>query len=571
MGIADLHNYQGSSKTPSPVGAHKPRPLPTGLGAIAFLALTFMTTPATVLAHSGHGEHFQAGSEATEAADSIQVDAQTAKRIGIKVEPVTRKRLAVGIKTTGQIETLPNQKVEVTSPLSQATVVELLVEPGAFVEAGQRVAVLAAPDLVELRVESQEKRAEGEADLQQAQADLKLAQQNLERQQQIAAANIEQARTELKVAQEQYDRDRDLVSAGALPRREMLESQAHLAEGKAQLTASASRQEVLEAQTQLKRARSAVEVAQTRIRLSNATYQTRLQQLGTKANAKGLVTVTAPISGRIADRKATLGQSFEDAGGKLMTIVNDRRVFAIANIYEKDLDKINPGQQVSVKIASQQGSTFTGRITTIGSIVEGETRVVPVKAEVDNSSRALKPGMFAEIAVLTDQTPKAILAIPSSAVVEANGKQIVYIQNGNTFQPAEVTLGQISGEMVEVKSGLFEGDLVVTQRAPQLYAQSLRVGSSPKAGEKNEASPQTAAKAKTNIPMSWWLIGAVGGAGIAGAAFVAGTLWSNRRTGQQAITSVACADNHPGDRVSVTDFRAGMPSVNESSQARSKK
>ncbi len=567
MGIPDLHIYRGSSKTPSP--------LATGLGAIAFLTLTFMTTPATVLAHSGHGEHFQAGSEATEAAGSIQVDAQTAKRIGIKVEPVNRQRLAVGIKTTGQIETLPNQKVEVTSPLSQATVVELLVEPGAFVKAGQRVAVLAAPDLVELRVESQEKRAEGEADLQQAQADLKLAQQNLERQQQIAAANIEQARTELKVAQEQYDRDRDLVSAGALPRREMLESQAHLAQGKAQLTASASRQEVLEAQAQLKRARSAVEVAQTRIRLSNATYQARLQQLGTKANAKGLVTVTAPISGRITDREATLGQSFEDAGGKLMTIVNDRRVFAIANIYEKDLDKINPGQQVSVKIASQQGSTFTGRITTIGSIVEGETRVVPVKAEVDNSSRALKPGMFAEIAVLTHQTPKAVLAIPSSAVVEANGKQIVYIQNGNAFQPAEVTLGQISGDTIEVKSGLFEGDLVVTQRAPQLYAQSLRVGSNPKAGEKNLAPPQTAT-AKTNIPMSWWLIGAVGGAGIAGAAFMAGTLWSNRRTplsgGNEgdAIASAVGADNER-DRVSITDFRAGMPSVNESSQARSKK
>jgi len=53
-----------------------------------------------------------------------------------------------------------------------------------------------------------------------------------------------------------------------------------------------------------------------------------------KANAKGLVTVTAPISGRVADREVTLGQSFEDAGGKLMTIVNDK-VFATANIYEK--------------------------------------------------------------------------------------------------------------------------------------------------------------------------------------------------------------------------------------------
>jgi len=38
-------------------------------------------------------------------------------------------------------------------------------------------------------------------------------------------------------------------------------------------------------------------------------------------------TVSAPISGRVADREVTLGQSFEDAGGKLMTIVNDSQVF----------------------------------------------------------------------------------------------------------------------------------------------------------------------------------------------------------------------------------------------------
>ena len=62
------------------------------------------------------------------------------------------------------------------------------MKPGSSVKAGQAAAVLAAPDLVELRVNSQEKQA-------QAQADLKLAQQNLERQRQIAGAEIAQART----------------------------------------------------------------------------------------------------------------------------------------------------------------------------------------------------------------------------------------------------------------------------------------------------------------------------------------------------------------------------------------
>jgi membrane fusion protein, heavy metal efflux system len=257
-----------------------------------------------------------------------------------------------------------------------------------------------------------------------------------------------------------------------------------------------------------------------------------LQQLGNRANDKGLVTVAAPISGKVADREVTLGQSFEDAGGKLMTIVNDSRVYAAANIYEKDLDKVQTGQRVNLKVASLPNRTFTGRITTIASVVEGETRVVPVKAEIDNPGSVLKPGMFAELEVLTDQTSAATLAIPKSAVVEANNKQLVFVQNGNAFQPAEVTLGQTSGDMVEVKSGLFEEDLIVTQRAPQLYAQSLRSGSKAKDEEhKEEGDAHTEeTEAKTNsLPIPLWLLGAGGGVAIATLAFVAGNFWSSRR------------------------------------------
>ncbi|PSB32503.1 efflux RND transporter periplasmic adaptor subunit, partial [Chlorogloea sp. CCALA 695] len=455
-----------------------------------------------------------------------------------KVEPVKQTTLLVGIKTTGQIETLPSKKVEVTAPIP-GTVVELLVEPGAAVKKGQPVAVLSSPELVELRVQSQEKQAEAKADLQQAQADLNLAKQNLQRQRQIAIAEIEQTRTELKVAQEQYDRDRDLVNVGALPRREMLESQAHLAEGKAQLSKANSRREVLEAEAQLKRAQSSVEVANSRISLSHAAYQMRLKQLGNRANEKGLVVVSAAISGIVSDRTVSLGQSFQDAGGKLMTVVNDNQVFATANIYEKDLNQIALGQKVNVKVDSLRDSasapgnglrTFSGQITRIGSVVESETRIIPVQAQLDNSDRQLKPGMFAQLEVLTNQTPTAILAIPSNAVVEAKGKQLIYIQNGDAYQSAEVRLGQTSGNMVEVKSGLFEGDRIVTQGGNLLYSQSLRSDN-----KTPTVHPETTVKKDATIP--WWLVIPASGA-IASAAF-----WVGRRTSPQLMPVIEISAN----------------------------
>ncbi len=583
--------------------------------SVSLLSLILLTSPAAVLAHAGHGDEFHQSGETTQIPASISVDAETSKRIGIKVEPVKAQRLAVGIKTTGQIETLPNQKVEVRAPIS-GTVVELLVKPGDKVSKGQALAVLSSSELGQLRVESIAKRAEAEGNLQQAQADFKLAQENYDRQLQISAAEIAQAKTqltavtqqyqqeknlvnnrsvvkvakenyqrqveisqaeiaraetELTVAKEQFDRDKELVASGAIARRTMLESQAHfaeaksavakaksrpevikaeteikqaevdlpmrelrdsqgkVAEAKAQLTKAQSRREVLEAEAQLKRTKAALEVAQSRIRLSSSAYQARLQQLGIAANEKGLVTVVAPISGTVADREITPGESVNSAEKPLMIILNDSSVFATANIYEKDLNQVKQGQELTVKVASLPNRTFRGKISLIGSAVEGESRVVPVKALLDNPEGILKPGMFAELEILTEKTATNILAIPVSAAVEANGKQLVYVKNGDAFQAVEVELGQTSGDLVEIKSGLFEGDLIVTQRAPQLYAQSLRGGNKDsKTEEKKEATPKEKETNLNSFPVPVWA-GIGGGIAIASMTFAAGAFWGNRR------------------------------------------
>ncbi|MEG3895577.1 MULTISPECIES: efflux RND transporter periplasmic adaptor subunit [unclassified Microcoleus] len=590
--------------------------------SVTLLSLILLTSPAPVLAHAGHGDEFHQSGEATQIPASISVDAETSKRIGIKVEPVKAQRLAVGIKTTGQIETLPNQKVEVRAPVS-GTVVELLIKPGDNVSKGQPVAVLSSSELGQLRVESIAKRAEAEGDLQQAQAEFKLARENYGRQLKISAAEIAQAQTqltaatkqyegeqdlvnnrsvvkvakenyqrqveisqaeiaraetELTVAKEQLERDKELVAAGAIARRTMLESQAHfaeakaavakaksrpevitaqteikqaevdlpmrelrdaqgrVAEAKAQLTRALSRREVLEAEAQLKHSQAALEVAQSRVRLSSSAYQARLQQLGTIANEKGLVTVVAPIAGTVADREITLGESVNSAEKPLMSILNDSSVFATANIYEKDLNRVKQGQELTVKVASLPNRTFRGKISLIGSAVEGESRAVPVKALLDNAEGILKPGMFAELEIFTDKTATSILAIPVSAVVEASGKQLVYVKNGDAFQAVEVELGQTSGDLVEIKSGLFEGDSIVTQRAPQLYAQSLRGGHKPSKSEEN--SKITGVKLNS-FPVPLWA-GIGGGIAIASLTFAAGVWWGNRRK----LPTLAAAQHH---------------------------
>jgi membrane fusion protein, heavy metal efflux system len=491
--------------------------------SVIITSFVIFSAPTKVFAHAGHGDEFK--SSDTQPKDAIRVDANTAKQIGIKVESVTSRQLELGIKTNGQIEAMPDRKVEITTPI-KGKITQFLVKLGDRVQAGQTVAILSSPEIAELRVASFEKRAEADGNIREAQANLTLALQNYDRAQQIANAEIKQAQVELKVDRERYGRDKELLASGAIPSRQVMESEAKLSTAKASSAKAESKLEVLKAQAEIKRAKSALQVAKERIQLSSSTYNARLNQLGANANPDGTIAITSPITGTVSELKATLAESGEDAGKPIMTIVNSDRLLATANIYEKDLSKIKIGQRVRVTVA---GRKFTGKVRNIGAIVNGETRIIPVQAEIENPDRTLTVGMFAELEVLTEKS-ESVVAIPSAAVVEANGRNLVFVQNGNDFQPVEVVLGRTSGDFVEVDNGLFEGDAIATQRATQLYAQSLR-GSKP---TESTSKPEQVKESSFSPPVwTMLLTGAIAGGGIVATAF-----WLGRRlpTARQSLT-----------------------------------
>jgi cobalt-zinc-cadmium efflux system membrane fusion protein len=477
----------------------------------AILGLLLLATPMAVLAHVGHdhGSEFQQGS--SQPATGVRVDPATADRLGIVVGPVAKEFLDVGIQTTGEIEASPDEQVIVNAPIN-GTVVELLVQPGEVVTKGQPLAVVIAPDLIELRVSSQEDRTGAEADLRQAQANVTLAQRNYQRQVAIATAEIEAAQRQLIFAQDRYERDQELMAEGAIARQQVLESEAEWADAQSALTRASSRQAVLEAEAELERTEADLEAAQRHLRLSTATYETRLQQLNSPATQEGKVTVVAPISGTVSQRSITLGEAVEEAVTPMMTIVNGDRLRVTANIFEKDLSKIAVGQRVRATVASLPDQFFSGQVVVVGAVVDGATRVIPVTAELENGSQTLKPGMFAELDVLTDRTSTEVLTVPASAIVDADGQSLVFVQNGEAFEPVEVMLGQTAGDRVEVTQGLFEGDQVVVQGGLQLYAQSLR------GDDQSQEESDEAPAAQRGLP--WWVLLSVGGAIATGAFFL---------------------------------------------------
>jgi cobalt-zinc-cadmium efflux system membrane fusion protein len=542
--------------------------------------------PVGVLAGAGHshGNEFRDRSGANVEATSVTVDSKTARELQIQTETVRRQRLATSIRGTGQIEIPPDRQVEITNPIP-GKVTELLVKPGDPVKKGQPVAILTSPELVPLRVNALEQKTLARSELAGALADLKLARENYnrtrsifktaaipegteltnvdsslfqsdsvlavarnnyERQKQSARAEIESADIELSVAREQYERDQELAENGAIPTRQMRESQAKYATARAKLIQARShpnllqaesalkqaeldfRKELASAQNEVNRALAAVEAARGKLRLSDATYRTRLAQLGITENERGAVTIRAPIGGRVADRPVTLGHSFEDAGEKLMTIVNDDRVLVTANLHEKDSGRVKIGQVVRVKVKGLPDKTFRGTISVLGSRVRGDSRVIPVQAEIPNLRGQLKPGMFADLEILTNEKSASVIAVPESAIVEADRKNLVYVENGNAYTAIEVTIGKTYGDLVEVKTGLFAGDIVVTRRAPQLYAQSLKGDSQDTRADKPEArSAETSGERELSNLSPLWSLPA--GGILAGGMFWLGSVYGVRR------------------------------------------
>jgi cobalt-zinc-cadmium efflux system membrane fusion protein len=509
------------------------------------LCVSLFANPALVLAHAGHGNEFK-GSSTTQTT-GISVDQEVAKRLGITVEAVKRQALKLSIKTTGQIETLPSQTAKVTTPI-KGTILALLVEPNQKVEAGQPLAVLSSPELAELQVDAIAKQSEADGNAMSAIANLQLAEQNLARQKSLVKADIQQAQTELNLDKERYDRDRELFTQGAITKRQMQESESKYVAAKSALAKASSRLPLLEAEAQMSRAAADLQVARSRISLSGAVYEARRNQLGAIANPDGTVTVVSPIAGVVSDREATLGESVEESGKPIMTIVNDRQVMASANIYEKDLSQIRIGQAVQVKVVGDNTS-YVGKVTAIGATIDSTTRVVPVKAEINNAQGKLKVGMFADLEVISDRASQPVIAVPIASVVESNGKQLVFVQNGTKYQPVEVKLGRTSGDLVEVQDGLFEGDLVVIQRANQIYAQSLRGDAQENKGNPNDHNHGSEQGGST-ISQGWLVIAIALGA-IGGGAIVALAFWLGKRSGTKMVILREPSDelSKIGDRI----------------------
>ncbi|WP_094604297.1 Cation efflux system protein CusB [Sporomusa silvacetica DSM 10669] len=172
------------------------------------------------------------------------------------------------------------------------------------------------------------------------------------------------------------------------------------------------------------------------------------------------MTIYAQFGGTVLEKQVLPG-AFIMPGDKLYSLSDLSTVWLYADIYEKDIAGIKPGQPVMVNSGAYPGETFTGQVTFINPVLDDATRTVKVRVEMANPSGKLKPNMFVNANV---QIPLGdSLVIPESSILDTGSRKIVFVaQSEDTFVKREVVTGQYADGYVQILSGLQPGETVVT-------------------------------------------------------------------------------------------------------------
>ncbi len=170
------------------------------------------------------------------------------------------------------------------------------------------------------------------------------------------------------------------------------------------------------------------------------------------------ITITSPRHGTVAEKRAVAGVAV-DPMTPLYVIADLGRVWVLADLYERDMAQVRPGQEARLFIDALPGSKLTGMVTFVSPTVGDATRTAKARIEFENAEGLLKPGMYATVQI--DINLGEGIAIPEDAIIDTGERTIVFVAHkGGHFEPRPIVVGSSIAGLVQVLSGLTAGESI---------------------------------------------------------------------------------------------------------------
>jgi membrane fusion protein, multidrug efflux system len=168
----------------------------------------------------------------------------------------------------------------------------------------------------------------------------------------------------------------------------------------------------------------------------------------------------APFAGRIGLRRVSPG-SFVDTDTVITTLDDTRTIKLDFSVPEIFLPVVAEGVAIEAKSPVYPDRVFKGRVASVDTRVDPQTRAVQVRALIANADGTLKPGMFLTVDLQRDQG--RVLMAPEESIVPEGGRQFVYVVTNGMAEKREVTLGRRIPGSVEILSNLSAGESIITE------------------------------------------------------------------------------------------------------------
>ena len=252
----------------------------------------------------------------------------------------------------------------------------------------------------------------------------------------LAYSDIEKARSAVTLTKKALDRQMSLEKAGGAAIKDREQAQSDYAQAVAEFERSES----------------------------------RLRAMGIPSDQKEqsrLLSVKAPVSGSVIDLQVAPGAFVNDPTAATMTIANLDTIWVTANVPEKDIAFVFPGQTVNVTFRSYPDDVFSGKVLFVSDVVESDTRRNKVRIAFDNPDKLLKPNMFADATFVAPSASRLI--VPTSALMMTNDATSVFVEVSDwAFERRNVEIAYQEGTTVTIKAGLRPGERVVVKGGVRL-------------------------------------------------------------------------------------------------------
>lgn len=180
--------------------------------------------------------------------------------------------------------------------------------------------------------------------------------------------------------------------------------------------------------------------------------------------------ITAPISGFIIHKKINKNEQLRaDNTDPVFAIAEINEVWALANVNESDIAKIENGQEIAVHTLAFPDSVFRGKIDKIFNYIDPQTKSMKVRVKIKNADYRLKPDMNCTVSVYAKEN-REMIAVPSQAIIfDRNKHWVMVFHDKYKIESRKVHVYRQLGDITYIDEGLSEGETIITANSLLVY------------------------------------------------------------------------------------------------------